>query len=41
MSNGRLTALLNRAEATEAKIIAASSVGHGPEAQPAQKEMFQ
>jgi erythritol transport system ATP-binding protein len=30
MSKGRLTALLDRAEATEAAIVAASSVGHGP-----------
>ena len=32
MSKGRLTALFDRAEATEAKIVAASSLGHGPEA---------
>lgn len=37
MSNGRLTALFDRAESTQAKIIAASSVGHGPDA-PAQQE---
>ena len=30
MSHGRLTALFDRAEATEAKIVAASSIGHGP-----------
>ncbi len=30
MSRGRLTALLDRGEATEAGIVAASSVGHGP-----------
>ena len=30
MSQGRLTALFDRAEATEAKIVAASSIGHGP-----------
>ena len=29
MSQGRLTALFDRADATEAKIVAASSVGHG------------
>ena len=32
MSQGRLTALFDRAEATEAKIVAASSIGHGPAA---------
>jgi erythritol transport system ATP-binding protein len=32
MSRGRLTALLDRSEATEAKIVAASSIGHGPAA---------
>ena len=37
MSHGRLTALLDRAEATEAKIVAASSVGHGPGAQASAK----
>ena len=31
MSNGRLTALFDRAEASEAKIVAASAVGHGPQ----------
>ena len=31
MSHGRLTALFDRAEASEAKIVAASSVGHGLE----------
>ncbi len=30
MSNGRLTALFGRSEATEAKIVAASAAGHGP-----------
>ena len=30
MSRGRLTALMERAEATEASIVAASSIGHGP-----------
>ena len=30
MSNGRLTALFDRSEATEAKIVAASAAGHGP-----------
>ena len=38
MSQGRLTALLDRAEATEARIVAASSVGHGPGARAQQKE---
>ena len=32
MSQGRLTALFDRADATEAKIVAASSIGHGPTA---------
>jgi erythritol transport system ATP-binding protein len=41
MSNGRLTALLDRADATGAKIIAASSVGHGPSAQAKQKELLE
>jgi erythritol transport system ATP-binding protein len=41
MSNGRLTAMFDRAEATEAKIVAASSVGHGPGAQAQQKELLQ
>jgi erythritol transport system ATP-binding protein len=41
MSNGRLTAMFDRAEATEAKIVAASSVGHGPGAQAQQKEWLQ
>ena len=39
MSNGRLTALLDRADATAAKIVAASSVGHVPGAQAQQKEL--
>jgi erythritol transport system ATP-binding protein len=30
MSNGRLTALYDRAEATEALVVAASALGHGP-----------
>jgi erythritol transport system ATP-binding protein len=30
MSNGRLTGLFERAEATEAAVIAASALGHGP-----------
>jgi erythritol transport system ATP-binding protein len=38
MSHGRLTALLDRADASEAKIVAASSVGHGPSAKAQQKE---
>jgi erythritol transport system ATP-binding protein len=41
MSNGRLTALLDRADATEARIVAASSVGHGPGAEAIQKESLQ
>jgi erythritol transport system ATP-binding protein len=41
MSHGRLTALLDRADATEAKIVAASSVGHGPSARAQQKELLQ
>ena len=41
MSNGRLTALFDRADATEAKIVAASSVGHGPSAQAQQTELPQ
>ena len=41
MSHGRLTALLDRADATEAKIVAASSVGHGPGASAQQKDMLQ
>ncbi|MDQ0473171.1 sugar ABC transporter ATP-binding protein [Labrys wisconsinensis] len=32
MSNGRLTALYDRAEATEALVVAASALGHGPAA---------
>jgi hypothetical protein len=39
MSNGRLTALLDRADATAARIVAASSVGHTPGAQAQQKEL--
>ena len=39
MSHGRLTALLERAEATEAKIVAASSIGHGPAADAQHKEL--
>jgi erythritol transport system ATP-binding protein len=39
MSQGRLTALLDRAEATEAKIVAASSIGHGPTAEHHPKEL--
>ena len=30
MSNGRLTALMDRADATEAKVVAASAAGHAP-----------
>ena len=30
MSNGRLTALMDRADATEAAVVAASAAGHGP-----------
>ena len=30
MSNGRLTALYDRAKATEEKIVAAAALGHGP-----------
>ena len=41
MSHGRLTALLDRAEATEAAIVAASSIGHGPSAKRQQKELLQ
>jgi erythritol transport system ATP-binding protein len=37
MSQGRLTALFDRADATEAKIVAASSIGHGPAAAPQRK----
>jgi len=32
MSNGKLTGLFVRAEATEAMIVAASALGHGPTA---------
>jgi erythritol transport system ATP-binding protein len=41
MSQGRLTALLDRADATEAKIVAASSIGHGPGAQAQHEELLQ
>ena len=41
MSHGRVTALLERADATEAAIVAASSVGHGPAASTQQKDMLQ
>ena len=37
MSQGRLTALFDRADATEAKIVAASSIGHGPAVAPQRK----
>ena len=30
MSNGRMTALLDKQDATEARIVAASAAGHGP-----------
>ena len=30
MSNGKLTGLFDRAQATEAEIVAASALGHGP-----------
>jgi erythritol transport system ATP-binding protein len=40
MSHGRLTELLDRADATEAKIVAASSVGHGPSAASEQRELL-
>jgi erythritol transport system ATP-binding protein len=39
MSRGQLTALFDRAEATEARIVAASSVGHGPAPTPERKEL--
>jgi erythritol transport system ATP-binding protein len=38
MSRGRLTALIDRADATEAKIVAASSVGHGADQKGQQRE---
>ena len=41
MSHGKLTAFLDRADATEAKIVAASSVGHGPSGRTEQKERLQ
>jgi len=41
MSQGRLTAIFDRAEATEARIVAASSVGHGPAAPHEGKELSQ
>src|SRR5262249_5168127 len=41
MSRGRLTALLDRAEATEARIVAASSSGRGPTPEKRQKERLQ
>ena len=41
MSQGRLTALIDRAEATEAKIVAASSIGHGSAGPPQRKELSQ
>ena len=34
MSNGKLTALFERAEATAAKVVAASALGHGPVPSP-------
>ncbi|TIW35963.1 MAG: sugar ABC transporter ATP-binding protein, partial [Mesorhizobium sp.] len=30
MSNGKLTGMFDRAEATEAALVAASALGHGP-----------
>ena len=39
MSQGRLTALFDRAEANEAKVVAASSIGHGPTAVAKPKEL--
>ena len=30
MSNGQMTALFDRSDATEAKVVAASAAGHGP-----------
>jgi erythritol transport system ATP-binding protein len=39
MSQGRLTALIDRADASEAKIVAASSIGHGPSALAQQKDI--
>ena len=37
MSNGRLTALFDRAEATEEGIVAAAALGHGPSPATARK----
>jgi erythritol transport system ATP-binding protein len=34
MSNGRVTALVDRADATEASLVAASALGHGPSGAP-------
>jgi erythritol transport system ATP-binding protein len=34
MSNGRVTALVDRAEATEESLVAASALGHGGGATP-------
>jgi erythritol transport system ATP-binding protein len=41
MSHGRLTALLDRADATEANIVAASSIGHGPSGTSEERELLQ
>ena len=41
MSDGRLTALIERNDATEAKIIAASSIGHGPARDSTRNELLQ
>lgn len=41
MSQGKLTALFNRAEATEARIVAASVAGHGRGGTPETKETLQ
>ena len=38
MSNGRLTALFDRAEASEAAIVAAAALGHGPAGAPSKDQ---
>ena len=38
MSNGRLTALYDRADATESLIVAAAAMGHGPAGAPSKDE---
>ena len=40
ISNGRLTALFDRAEATEALVVAASAQGHGPAASQSAREVL-